>query len=949
MKERENKLSKTQKFLVPIIFLCISCIILIVGYLNLGLFDNLNISGFLSTNPVNVNYTDNTQAIDTLNSIYLGSSKEYDYSSKEYVYSVIYDIHKDLSSDITDVSEIKNKIYLDFDFLRNFIPDIIYIKVSKPLPFTGLSDTDGTSFDVIEYIIECTKSIGAEPGLIIDESFVVSDGALSFDNSDIYLSDYDFQQLIFSPNQVKFEESFYSISNFLSDNIKSKYNDILFGVEIYSDLNNGILNDFTKKILDERLIDLALTDIDHSTLSSDISFDTLAYYWNYTFSQYNIPCICKHRTDLVFTNEDEWGFSTEINNQLDTLNGCPTYDGSCFNSLSALKNKKALARELSIYLNDVSSDKQKQSSIQALSISGNNICFTGYASDNAYIFCNDKQIHNNNGSFSVNFKLKPGYNPFSFSSHGSTYSYPVINVDKLIYSYGNITEVYNSSSKEITPFAICPTGSTVYAIFNSVPYQMLQSNETAGIPEGYSVFRTSFNISKLKITAAELSVFCGYQQITDSVSCGTITDKNVIAVKETAVTTSDSISPFNLDGNDRALMCLINSENTEQISTKEDYDTYHPYKSSLIKGTIDYIKNINVSNEGYLRYELMSGINVYGTDCILINNGCALPLNNAKLLSSDNTDDSIAFCFSMDWLSPVTVSLSENNYQKGYQGFSYNIDSFTSRYVDINLYYTSELSIENQISFSQDSVFSAYEIINNPETQITVMRLYLRESGKFYGFDINTNENGEIIVSFKKCTDNSISGKVIMLDPGHGGISMVGTATYNDEVSEASVTLAIAHKTKEYLEKMGAKVILTRTLDSSMTLSERTHLCETINPDIFISIHCDGSESPNESGTHTFYYTPFSQPLASSVHESLVKVYKNDIYTILNSNYKSIDRKIKYYPFYVTRLDNCPSVLIETGFLTNYTEGMVLINPEYQDKLARGIANGLYNYYDNQN
>jgi N-acetylmuramoyl-L-alanine amidase len=75
-------------------------------------------------------------------------------------------------------------------------------------------------------------------------------------------------------------------------------------------------------------------------------------------------------------------------------------------------------------------------------------------------------------------------------------------------------------------------------------------------------------------------------------------------------------------------------------------------------------------------------------------------------------------------------------------------------------------------------------------------------------------------------------------------------------------------------------------------------------------------------------------------------VYKTKIYSSGDPNYAKVDKKIKFYPFYVTRMDNCPSVLVETGFLTNPTEGNLLSQDNTQYWLASGIFNGIEAYFN---
>ena len=131
-------------------------------------------------------------------------------------------------------------------------------------------------------------------------------------------------------------------------------------------------------------------------------------------------------------------------------------------------------------------------------------------------------------------------------------------------------------------------------------------------------------------------------------------------------------------------------------------------------------------------------------------------------------------------------------------------------------------------------------------------------------------------------------------------------------------------------------------------MQERNALCRAYDPDVFVSIHCDGVDDMGQSGTHSFYFKPYSQPLAECVHRKLVDVYANVIYTSIDRNYDQIDKSIKYYPFYVTRVDQCPSILVESGFMSNDYEGRILADDNCRYWIADAIASGIVDYLQNR-
>ena len=67
----------------------------------------------------------------------------------------------------------------------------------------------------------------------------------------------------------------------------------------------------------------------------------------------------------------------------------------------------------------------------------------------------------------------------------------------------------------------------------------------------------------------------------------------------------------------------------------------------------------------------------------------------------------------------------------------------------------------------------------------------------------------------------------------------------------------------------------------------------------------------------------------------------------MDTNYAKVDKSIKFYPFFVTRLNHCPSVLVETGFMTNPVEGQILASDNAQYWIAKGISDGVEAYFAN--
>jgi N-acetylmuramoyl-L-alanine amidase len=188
-----------------------------------------------------------------------------------------------------------------------------------------------------------------------------------------------------------------------------------------------------------------------------------------------------------------------------------------------------------------------------------------------------------------------------------------------------------------------------------------------------------------------------------------------------------------------------------------------------------------------------------------------------------------------------------------------------------------------------------------------------------------------------------LANKVIVLDPGHGGVYPGAIA---NNVREADINLAVALKARERLVMSGAKVIMTRTGDNNLTpvgstltsdLKARVEIAKTSGADIFISFHADSSPDANIRGVTSYYPTGRPFDLALALQTSSVK------------KTSAINKGVRPANFYVLMNNDMPAVLIEMGFLTNPTEADRLMDNTYQDRLADGICKGIISYFHSGN
>ncbi len=192
--------------------------------------------------------------------------------------------------------------------------------------------------------------------------------------------------------------------------------------------------------------------------------------------------------------------------------------------------------------------------------------------------------------------------------------------------------------------------------------------------------------------------------------------------------------------------------------------------------------------------------------------------------------------------------------------------------------------------------------------------------------------------------DQILQGRVIVLDPGHGG-SDPGTVGVG-KTTEAENVLAICLELKEILEQAGATVIMTRNQNANPAsgtayeyringqLAVRTVTANRSKGEILISVHNDWNSNSRISGTTSYYYHAKDWLLADSLQKSLV------------SFLSSRNIGVKHANFYVLRNTNIPSALIEVGFLSNSSEAEMLAKSWYRSAAAQGLFYGIVDYYE---
>lgn len=349
--------------------------------------------------------------------------------------------------------------------------------------------------------------------------------------------------------------------------------------------------------------------------------------------------------------------------------------------------------------------------------------------------------------------------------------------------------------------------------------------------------------------------------------------------------------------------------------------------------------------------------------------------------------------FTLDNPSRLVLDLPGAKFQV--KNFNYNHFNWTStpisnvRYSDLNknlrLVFDLNKKIKYKVIASNLSltIDINHEIINHE----TITKVKTPEVVKLLKSRKSDNVNKATIKELPKATssdlyDESYKKFVVVLDPGHGGDDSGAVGPFGSQ--EKDVVLQIAKYLKQYLdEDRNLKAVLTRDGDYFLNLRKRTSKARIHQADLFISIHADGFKDPKAHGSSVFVLSErgASSELAKWIadHENAadlvggVSLDNKDqmLATVLldlsqtASNRSSMQvanyvleqigsmadlhkNNVERAGFVVLKSPDIPSILIETGFISNPEGERNLRSPTYQRRLAYAIYKGVQKYFQAQ-
>ena len=219
----------------------------------------------------------------------------------------------------------------------------------------------------------------------------------------------------------------------------------------------------------------------------------------------------------------------------------------------------------------------------------------------------------------------------------------------------------------------------------------------------------------------------------------------------------------------------------------------------------------------------------------------------------------------------------------------------------------------------------------------------------YRSFALKRSEQGYYLVIYPP----GLSGKAILLDPGHGGDDG-GAVSRLLGVVEEQVNLELSLRVRALLEAKGARVYMTRATDSrpapesyldsspdeprdQLDMQYRTAMANQLKVDLFLSIHHNAGD-PGDRGTET-YYT--STTLNGERSRTLARLIQEELTPSLGT----INRGAKDDTYFVTRNTEAPAALVEVAFVNDPVEGPRTKDPAVQEAAAQAIVRAIERLY----
>ncbi len=727
---------------------------------------------------------------------------------------------------------------------------------------------------------------------------------------------------------------------------------------VYEELTDGGVD--TRRLVLDGAVDFVMVKNFRATGDYSAAFGTVLGWWNTLCKEANVPLYMAHAATNAAEGERRWSVRDQLARQVLACQKATAWQGSTFDSLGALQKVADAAVAAQQAFDGTLMEEYISRTLtvaepteQHVVTNESSISLRGSADPNFPVLLNGEELTlTDHGYFALDRALTPGDNTFVFENKGVTTTYTVYYEVVIFQSVSPSTDMTLDGGASITVSAVALNGATVYATVNGtrVPMQVVavQDDENAALEDSdYVTYAGVYTLPAGKEGKTQslgaVTVYGSYSGQSATETGGRIT-VNALPVSENPTiedVTLPDLDPINPSTGGDALasgtVLIITEDYAETFNGNTTDDYSRPTNAYLPKGTTDILAGTAYdASSGRHYYLLGCGRRVYQDTAKVYINGGTLSANTLTVGGVVVTGSQTVLTLSADWRVPFGLQLLPQAYGNPSRQ-DYNSTGQTTEYIDITFSYTT--ATEGEVNVSGSPLFSAAEWITG-EDNTTILRLHLTATARFYGYRVMWDNEGRLTFAFKHPTyvggndaEQPLRGFKVVVDPGHGGHSY-GTSGGN--LPEKRLALTYGLLLRDQLEALGATVIMTRDDDSDLSLLERTQITRASGADLFISLHMDGSSSATVGGCSVHYFTDYSRGIAKLVYDEMQAVHKR-----YGSNRK---RRFCWDPFYVTRISEMPSLLLECGFMTNADDLELLVTPDFQDALMAAVVKGVVTY-----
>lgn len=699
----------------------------------------------------------------------------------------------------------------------------------------------------------------------------------------------------------------------------------------------------TLKYIEKGYADFIMLKAEGSISDDRQPFNEIVSWWNGHAKEADIPLYVHHINEKICTEADGWGSPDELVKQVIAAGEYDKYSGSAFNSLKSLNSDIMESTSVLMKHYDDNIDIEGLNSELEMTLPKKTtfkteeptVIFAGSFDPNFPVYYQGEEIVlNEAGRFYFTEDLDVGVNTFKFQSKAKVITYKItrtVNVLKSVSPTDETMRVEEQSTIALS--AIAYRGSVVTAKVNgkSITLKEVEGQLDELDPNSnytkYMGYYTAPNGKRGEdIDLGSIEFYGTYSTKTGDFN------ENRTGARIIVNALAEVLNDFS------GSLLRVNSDNTMTYNYKSTTTSPSPDCTRLPAGTLDYItKTVTYSGIDY--YLTNSGKRIR-TNAVTVLENQPLGSNPISVAEAgkDGTDTVIRLKTAVK--IPFEISYGNLSYSDGDNGYYYT-SSFDSSTITITFDYITSISA-GDISFPDSAVFTsgAWSTYQSGELTKTKLTLTLRQAGIYNGITATYDGNGNLELRFNGYR-NSVSGATIVIDPGHG---YTGRSAFDPgavgHIKEQTATEAISKYVEQMLRDEGANVVRLKTESEVYETETRSDTARQYNPDMFIAIHCNSAKSENAHGSEAHYFTPFSQPLARYISSEI-----GGYLTELHGSSSGCDRGSKYNYFWVTLQQDFPSVLVETAFVTNYTEAMALANSSSQQKFAAAIVKGIKRYF----